>query len=268
MKNFSQVPGAIGSIVRWATFLGLFLPFFTMGSVYSSELSVRVPPNPYPPFFIKSESGEWEGLSIELTEALLKVAGFKPKYTSLPFKRALKYLGNGSLDMMLNLTVTKDRESYINFIGPQLDETVVLVTMKNANFEISTLDDLKKLKKPIIVELGKLYGEEFEQKRATDKAFAKKISVVRRLVSGERMLMSGHTDGFLGYGYHVFWRFKTNPMYENFAVHPYIFRQDWVHFGFSEKSVSADILAKLSAAYKKLEQDGTLDEIRNRYTLD
>ena len=84
-------------------FMGLVFFFCTSSAAFSNQLTVRVPMEAYPPFFIKTEAGQWRGLSIELAEALLGEAGVKPVYTSLPFKRALKYLEVGSLDMMLNL---------------------------------------------------------------------------------------------------------------------------------------------------------------------
>jgi ABC-type amino acid transport substrate-binding protein len=244
----------------------LVFVLFTLGAAISGEISVRVPMDGYPPFFKKTETGQWTGLSIDLAEALLTEAGYRAVYTPLPFRRALKHLENGSLDMMLNLTITDERAAYINFIGPQLDETVVLVVPKNADFSIESLEDIKKLSQPIGVEIGKVYGETFERKRASDKAFADKFTAVRQVESMEKMLASGHTSGFLGYGYYIFHRFNTNPDYKNFKVHPFIFRQDWVHFGFSKASVSRDTLKQLEGAYQRLEQSGTLAEIRKRYT--
>ena len=245
----------------------LVFVLFTIGTAFSGQISVRVPMDGYPPFFKKSETGQWTGLSIDLAEALLTEAGYQAVYKPLPFRRALKYLESGSLDMMLNLTITDERAAYINFIGPQLDETVVLVVQKNSNIPVESLEDIKKLPRPISVEIGKVYGEAFERKRASDKAFAGKITAVRQVESMEKMLTSGHTSGFLGFGYRIFHLFNTNPAYKAFKVHPFIFRQDWVHFGFSKTAVSLETLKQLQDAYQRLEQEGTLAEIRKRYTI-
>lgn len=51
----------------------LFLFFSSVGICFSGELTVRVPVDDYPPFFIKTETGQWRGLSIELAEALARI---------------------------------------------------------------------------------------------------------------------------------------------------------------------------------------------------
>jgi len=76
-------------------FICLVFLVSTGGTAFSEQLSVRVPTEAYPPFFIKTDAGQWRGLSIDLVEALLGEAGHKPVYTPLPFKRALKYLESG-----------------------------------------------------------------------------------------------------------------------------------------------------------------------------
>jgi len=64
----------------------LMILFVTTG--YTAEMNIRVTEGSvYPPFFIQNGKGGWEGLSVELVEALLKEAG----YTPLPFARGLKY---------------------------------------------------------------------------------------------------------------------------------------------------------------------------------
>ncbi|MCD4678510.1 MAG: transporter substrate-binding domain-containing protein, partial [Desulfobacula sp.] len=137
---------------------------------FSQEIIVRVPlGNTYPPFFIQDENNRWGGISIELAEILLKEADFKPVYKPLPFPRSLAYIRDGRIDLMLNLSITDKRKKFIYFIGPQLDETVVLVVKKDSDLKILCLDDIKKLPKPIGIERGKVYGPAFEKKRKEDK---------------------------------------------------------------------------------------------------
>ncbi|MDM8516234.1 transporter substrate-binding domain-containing protein [Desulfobacterales bacterium HSG16] len=237
---------------------------------FACDLTVRVPDRgSYPPFFIQNENnGKWSGLSIELVEALLKEAGCTPSYKPLPFKRALLYLGTGEIDIVLNLSIKKEREKYTNFIGPQLDETVVLVVRKDSNYELNSLDDIKKLPKAIGIEKGKYYGKAFKDKRKNDKEFDKRIDGTDNFIFNERKLRKKHISGFLGYGYNVFARFKKNPMYKNFKVHSLVVQKDWVYFGLSKKSVSGDMLQKLQKAYDRATKKGTFKEVQNRYRVD
>jgi polar amino acid transport system substrate-binding protein len=248
------------------TLFTLFLFFSAVCICFPCELIVRVPMgNTYPPFFEQDQTGRWGGLSIELAEVLLAEAGCKPVYQSLPFPRALEDLKKGKIHLMLNLTATDERRQFTHFIGPQLDETVVLVIRKNLNLDIASLDDLKKLPKSIGVERGKVYGKAFEQKRLTDEAFRKKLEEVTEVNLLELMLEKGRISGFLGYGYNVFYRLKTDPSYANFTVHPYPINQDWVYFGFSKQAVPGDLLKRLQTAYDCLQAKGTFEKIKQRY---
>jgi polar amino acid transport system substrate-binding protein len=249
--------------------LFIVMTIFLMANTgFSAEVSVRVPEgNTYPPFFIQNEKGVWSGLSIELVEALLKEAGFTPNYKPLPFARAITYMQEGKIDMMLNMTATEERKAFMNFIGPQLDETIVLVIRKDSDFTITSLDDLKKLPKQIGVERGRLYGKAFEEKRATDEALKSKLSEVTEVDSNEKLLEAGRISAFLGYGYNTFYQIRSNPLYKNFKTHPFVISQDWVYFAFSKKSVPADMLQKFQDAFDRAKQKGVFETIRQRYLV-
>jgi polar amino acid transport system substrate-binding protein len=166
--------------------------------------------------------------------------------------------------MMLNMTPTEERKVYTHFIGPQLDETIILVVRKDSDFTINSFEDFKKLPKAVGIERGRFYGEDFEAKRA-DKVFEEKIEITNSMESNEKKLDLGRISGFLGYGYNVFRRFRTEPLYQNFTVHPFTVAQDWVYFGFSKKSVSAEMLRRLQEAYDRAEQKGVFEQIRQGY---
>lgn len=232
------------------------------------KITIRIPEtNTYPPFFMYDANGKMTGLAIELAEALLKEAGCSPVYISLPFARSLKYLESGQLNLMLNLSITEERKAYIKYIGPQLDETVVLVILKGTNYKLNSLDDLKKFPKPIGVERGKVYGKAFDLKREKDYSFRDKIDEVSDLLSNEKKLFSGRISCFLGYGYSIFYKMRTDPLYKNFSVHPFIINQDWVYFGFSKQSVSDELFRRLQEAYQSAKKKGLFEAIRLRYSL-
>jgi len=242
--------------------------FLIVNTGFSAEVTVRVPEgDTYPPFFIQDEKGKWSGLSIELVEALLKEAGFTANYKPLPFARAITYMQEGKIDMMLNMTITEERKAFMNFIGPQLDETIVLVVNKDSDFTITSLDDLKKLPKSVGVEKGRVYGKAFEEKRAADETLKSRLSEVTEVDSNEKLLEADRISGFLGYGYNTFYQIKTSPLCKNFKTHPFVISQDWVHFGFSKKSVSAEMLQKLQEAFDRARQKGVFETIRQGYVV-
>jgi polar amino acid transport system substrate-binding protein len=232
------------------------------------EIRVRVPEgNSYVPFTIQDTSGKLSGLTIELTEALLQEAGCTPVYKALPFSRGLYFLKNGELDMMPNMTITRERKTFMHFIGPQLDETVLFVTKKSARHAIASVDDFKTLPLAIGVDRGKVYGPVFEQKRAVDPLFKSRLEEVSEVDVNEKKLAMGRISGFLGYGYNVMYQMKTNPLYNDFAIHPFVVHHDWVYFGFSKKSVSPELLVQLQAAYDRATRRGVFEAIRRKFTF-
>jgi len=245
----------------------LFVYFLILVSTgFAQEISVRVPSeNAYPPFFSQEKSGKWGGLSIELADILLMEAGLKPIYTPLPFSRAIEYLKEGRIDMMLNLTPTQERKTFLYFIGPQLDETIVLVVKKESDFSILSLDDIKKLPNPIGIEQYKVYGRTFEQKKKEDRAFSNHFEAVPNINLNEKKLQKNRLSGFLGYGYNTHYRIKTDPLYKNFKIHPFMVNQDWVYFGFSKKKVSAEMISRLQDAYERASKKGLFENVRQQY---
>jgi len=232
------------------------------------ELIVRVPvSNAYLPYFNRHQNGDWGGLSVELAQALLADAGCKPVYKPLPFPRALKSLKAGKIDLMLNLTATDERREFTHFIGPQLDETVVLVVRKDSGINMISLNGLRNLAKPIGVERGKVYGPAFEKMRASDDQFRERLEEVTEVNLLESMLEKNRISGFLGYGYNVYHKIKTDPSYVNFKVTPYPIHTDWVYFGFSKKSVPPETVIRLQASYNRLYEQGVFKTIIQKYRI-
>ncbi len=242
--------------------------FFLGTSGFCAEISIRVPEgSEYAPFFIRDKGGRWKGLSIELVEALLVEAGQVSVYVPMPFARGLKSMKNGTIDMMLNMTITEDRKKFMFFIGPQLDETIYLVIRNDADFSIASLDDLKKLPKAIGVERGKVYSKTFEKKRAVDKVFKNHLEEVNEVDLNERKLEAGRISGFIGFGYNVLYQINNNPHYKNFTVHPFKINQDNVYFGFSKKNFSKDRLGIFQQAYDRANRKGEFEKIKKQYRI-
>jgi polar amino acid transport system substrate-binding protein len=232
------------------------------------EIRVRVPEgNSYAPFAVQDSSGKWSGLGIELTEALLAEAGCTPLYEALPFARAIYYLQRGDIDMMPNLSITEERKAFMHFIGPQLDETVLFVTKKNAPYAIRSIEDFKKLPLALGIERGKVYGSAFEEKRASDPVFRSKLEEVDEVNLNEKKLAIGRLSGFLGYAYNIMYQMKTNPLYKDFTIHPFVVHKSWVYFGLSKKTVSPELLEKLQKAYERVLKKGLFESIRKRYIV-
>ncbi len=72
-----------------------------------------------PPFSIKRSDGTWEGLSIELWEAIAKDMGLDYEFKEMPLGELLEGVANKELTAAVAaLTVTDDREKQLDFSHP------------------------------------------------------------------------------------------------------------------------------------------------------
>nr|AOO54684.1 ABC transporter substrate-binding protein [uncultured bacterium] len=258
------------AMTKPALFLVILLIFLVLsGTAAACELRIRVPEdNSYAPFYILDNSGTWRGLSIELTEALLSETGCAPVYVPLPFSRGIQSLKTGDIDLMPNMSITEERREFFSFIGPQLDETVLLVTRGDTPLSVASLDDFKKLPMPIGIDRDKVYGDESERKRRSDPDFSSRLEVADNVDFNAKKLALGRLSGFLGFGYNPMHQIRTNPLYRNFTIHPFTVNQDWVYFGLSKKSASPELLARLQAAYERAKRKGRFETIRRKYLIE
>ena len=238
---------------------------FAASSSWACEITVRVPEGGYVPYFIE-DNGDWTGISVDVTEALMEEAGCSAIYRGYPFSRAVRLLERGELDLVLNFSRNEEREQFAHYVGPMLTQKVVLVTRKEAEFGVNSIDDLSNLPQRISIERDFFYGDEFAAKRDSEPEFAAKLQVVDNITSSAKMLKTKRISGFFGYEYSVVDSIKNDPMYRSFKVDPFVIRQDVIYFGFSKVSVDDGQLAVFQQAYNRIVENGTLEEIVGRYS--
>lgn len=69
-----------------------------------------------PPFSLRTDQGEWTGISIELWESILDEMGLPYRYEERSFKGLLDGVSDGSLDAVVTaLTLTTEREQRFDF---------------------------------------------------------------------------------------------------------------------------------------------------------
>ncbi len=227
------------------------------------RLSVRVA-NSIPQYY-QDEHKSWQGMGVELVEVLLNEAQCQPIYTVYPWKRALAQLQVGKLDMMVNLSITPERKKYLWFIGPQRDETIVLVVNNDFDLKVDALDDFKTLNNRIGIENGAYYGDSFDKKYKSEPAFANLF--VHAVNTGMliNMLKAKRIIGFFEDRYSSAYKMKTQTHYQGVKAHSFLVNQDFVYFGFSKKSVPQELLARLKKAYDKANSAGKFEAVIKRY---
>ena len=213
------------------------------------QLSVRV--FDFAPQFVHNPQGSWQGMAVELIEAVLKEAKCTPQYHNLTWKRSLYLLEHGGLDIMLNMSITPQRQEYLQFIGPLRDETMILVASRGLATDISHLDDLKKLDKRVGILRGAFYGTGFADKLKSDAEFAVRFEQANSTDTNIGKLKKHRIAGFFNDKYNANYILKTKLDATKYKVHPLILNQDYVYIGVSKKSVPTALRELLNNAFLK-----------------
>lgn len=254
-------------MLRPFLFFLIFLAFFFSNVAADGDciLKVRVPHVDYPPYSVFTSSGEIEGLTIDLTNAIMAEANCQANYIPLPWPRGLISLERGTIDVLPHLSKTQPREEFANFLGPMLIQRVKLIVREDTSLAINSLDDLKKLPEKVGIERGFYYGEAFEAKRAVDSEFANKIQISTSFDTNERMLNAGRISGFFAYELNVIERLSNTDEYSSFKIHPFTLREDKEYFGLSLASENASHHERFVKAFNSMKANGTISEILSRY---
>ncbi len=242
--------------------VGLLLCLSSLNSFATCNLTVRV--TEYAPLYSKSASGEWQGLAVELVEALFKEAQCDITFVDMPWNRALRLLEVGGLDVMLNMTATEERGLFTHFVGPMLDETQVLIVPSDSHYPITQLEDLKQLPRRIGIGKGVFYGRAFADKILQDEAFAVKFEYANNSENLAK-LQRGRVSAIIANRYISAYSIQHILSPGMFKLHPYPVTETYIQFGFSRKSVNKTLLKVFQQAYVIIDRKGILMQIQQKY---
>lgn len=111
----------------------------------------------WPPFSFK-KGNDYQGIDIEIVEAVFSTAGYCWQYVSYPSsKRALKELELGNVDMLFAATKTDERSKYAHFSVSYRDEEMMVFSLVGAKNV-----DYFSIKHLFGVSRGSVYGRDFE----------------------------------------------------------------------------------------------------------
>src|SRR6266545_3888334 len=104
----------------------------------------------YPPFEMRNEKGEAQGVSVDLARALAESLGRPLDIQNLPFDGLIPALKTGKIDLILSsMTATEERARVIDFSDPYLKTGLCLLV--GAKSDAKTIADLNQSGKTIVV---------------------------------------------------------------------------------------------------------------------
>ncbi|MCF8205967.1 MAG: transporter substrate-binding domain-containing protein [Methylotenera sp.] len=105
--------------------------------------ALRIAWSDYPPFQVRGDNGQPQGLDVELIELIALEAGEKLAWSRRPWARQVPDIGQGELDLMGSATPSPERLALGEFTLPYRQERVALIALGPEAAPVRRLADLK-----------------------------------------------------------------------------------------------------------------------------
>jgi len=129
----------------------------------SGQLRVGMSGN-QPPMNVKSRTGAFIGLDVDLAKMLADVMGVKLTMVPKPFPQLLSALQAGEVDMVMsNMSITPQRTVDITFIGPYMLSGKSILTKSTNLASVSTVGEVNKAEFRIVA-LANSTSQQFVEK--------------------------------------------------------------------------------------------------------
>ncbi len=246
---------------------------YVMAFIYASALPALAAPcqmkmalEQWPPYVYSKPDGPPSGLDLELAQAIFKEAGCALQLLpELPTARRQRQFELGGLDLLLAASDTAERRKYARFSLAYRFESVSIFT-RAANLpryqNVRSVDALAGKKIALLAPKVGWYGAAYARVQPVLQQ-AGQLSTFLNFAQGLRMLDAGRADLILGDTAAL--RHEAREQGIVIAPLPFTVLRAPVHLMLNKNSTTQADLELLNAAIQRLEKQGVLAEIRNRY---
>lgn len=224
---------------------------------------LRLAFNSFPPWKIVEGNGTYGGIDYKLAAILARKMGLELEVVYCPFSRCLKMMEQGNADLMTSLLYGPEREKYMFFIQPPYKHynDKAFYTIKGKENTIKEYDDLYGLR--IGVATNSMYDKKFDNDSKISRDFAyDSETCLQKLVKGrvDAVLITETTGDHL---------VRSLKLSGKVGKAPFGFRkhQD-VYIALSRKSPHISRAAEISGYLKNILEQGKLQEIISRYSIE
>ena len=215
--------------------------------------------------FEGKENGEMVGINIDMQEKISKKIGCNIVWMESPWKRLLRSVKNGEIDIANTASINPEREKYANFSIPYLPYEAILFVGKGAR---NTADSLKSYlddghSLAIVREYD--YGEN-TMSLLEKKEYEKQIKVTSSPELSVRIVAAGRVDATIGNRYTLSHTAQENGLRDKITATNTVVQSSPIHVMFSKKSVPQKVIDAYNAAIEDLKEDGTIQAIVDKYT--
>jgi len=221
---------------------------------------------PFEPYQFLGENGAVTGLDIDLLNAVAREAGCYLQIEHVPWKRAQAMLGVGALDVASGASKTAEREVYARFSAAYRTEQIVVYVRSEDKYKygFQSLTELAQSGVRLGVVHGYTYGDEFVALKAR-KAFRGGLSSVLSDRHNFKRLLSRHVDAVLIEPFVARKLMAELSDADAVSRHRLVIETGNIHFMFSKKSVSDELVQRFNEALVRTKQSGEYQRILERY---
>lgn len=211
----------------------------------------------YAPFESEDSNKKIVGFDMDVLNAIAKAEGFKVKYVNTPWEGIFTALKQGDRDMLISaITITDDRKKEMDFSNPYFEAQQLIAVGKGSS--ITKFADLKG--KKVGVQTGTTGDDvvsELLGKTSPDiKRFESTPLALKELSDGGVAAVVADNGVVVNY-------VKNNSDKGFKTVTDSSFAKEF--YGIAVKKGNTDLLNKVNAGLKKIQDDGTYKKIYNQY---
>lgn len=246
----------------FATYLVLIFIFLS-NNLYSKDvLTIARGDGYYPPNEMIID-GELVGLHIDIINAVAELLGYKVRYESMPWNRAIHMVKNGSVDAITYLSRNKERERFIIYNKGNITSYVknIFFTLEDKKNDYQYNGSLNNLKGARIGALrGYSYDSVFDKANFLDKNY--RASSEEQLI---KKLFVNSIDIGVGELYAVKYAAKKMKIEKKLHYMTPELKGDPTYLGFSKKKGNESIALKFANAMNKFKQTKKYHEIVEKW---
>lgn len=222
--------------------------------------------NPFPPHHIQDDNGSWRGVAMDLFQWLASGAGCSVSVVNVPWDRTILLLEQGKVDAVSLFTKSEERQHFADFIGPHYQESIVVIVADAKADSLNTAEQLLAFNGLIGKTPGTDYGNKLQMLLDKPNLDGKLVDFVNN-DHRIKTFKAGRIDAILEEASVAQYLFKGEQLDPDkhkvkleFALNP-------VYFGFSKKSVDAEMLISLQKSWDAMLKRDALTNVYQHYGL-
>lgn len=206
----------------------------------------------YPPFTFHDETGKLTGFDVEIAQEVAKRLDVEAEFLETQWDAMFAGLDAERFDMVANqVGINDERKESYEFSDPYITSTAVLVVPKGS--DIKTFEDLE----------GKLSAQSLTSNYAeTAKSFGAELEGVEGFNQAIELLNSGRVDATVNDNLTVLDFLKQRPDANIEIVDR---SEDAAQSGLLFRQGSGEIVEEVNKALAEMIEDGTYEEISNKW---